>query len=656
MQELSVTRRVRVVGVEPEDVALRAELFRTLAGYGAIEEVYFEEDRAFHSGAAVVQFQRLSAAERLRADVAAARGGGGGRRGWGLEFLTPVVRVGPTLLLTATRPLDPAALPPPFRPPPGVTLEERLLTVPAALGGEAAATEGPMEADAKGNKSQRAKTEYLKALACVRARCIGKFAIVMDFPTVHDANNFLMTHQLTLATTMDLYLVHVGPDEQLRYALKEVLLLRQSVKDVTKGNMLRGIVLPQNQGSNNMTSCEVDAGLTRKGRSVLLRTQTNFVKVSPWDLVHVRLTSSTLDDQEKYLEAELRSVVGADRKAAEFQKSSLLMNRLRQGTSTSAPPAPSSKALAGRLYQTLQERKAMSNFTGERQGQQSGAAIERVHSFPQGIHTFSVVSVCVQRIGDDGIYARTLASQHVTTNEPSQEWPVFVPSLFVPRESGMSWKDFAVPGERMTVTVLYAMSVGGSEAALRLVASKREAEMRRASALSVTSNVSSSLLNFPSRDGSGKNIVVDTAEQCLQQLVQVGTAFSGSRAVWLPSTPSSEEPVYLLLPSSSSPTALFTLPVFLRATHPTGGQKPETMTVDAGLHPFVISEVAQNDYRGRYAMAVEEATYRQMEAERLALQQKQELEQEELVRRIVADISGEGSKHERKRVRSPEAK
>ncbi|ORC84706.1 uncharacterized protein TM35_000421640 [Trypanosoma theileri] len=651
MQELAVTRRVRVVGVEPEDVALRAELFRTLAGYGAIEEVYFEEDRAFHSGAAVVQFQRLSSAERLRADVADARGGGG-RRGWGLEFLPPAVRVGPTLLLTSPRPLDPALLPPSIRPPPEVTLEERLLTVPAALGGETAATEVHMEADGKGNKSQRAKAEYLKALACVRSRCIGKFAIVMEFPAVHDANNFLITHQLTLASTMDLYLVHVGPDEELRHALKEVLLLRRSVKDVTKGSILRGIVLPQNQGGNNMTSCEVDAGITRKGRSILLRTQTNFVKVLPWDLVDVRITSSTLDEQDKYLEAELRSVVGADKNAAEFHKSSLLLNRLRQGTSSSSTPAPSSKALAGRLYQALQERKAMSNFAGEQQGQQSGAAIERVHGFPKGIHTFSVVSVCVQRIGDDGIYARTMTSQHVTTNVSLQEWPVFVPSLFVPHESGMSWRDFAVPGERMTVTVLYATSVGGSEAALKLVASKREAEMRRASALSLATGVSSSLL-LPSLDASGENNGLDTSEPHLQQLVHVGTAFSGSRAVWLPNTPSSEEPVFLLLPSSSSLPALFTLPVFLRATHPTGAQIPETMTVDAGLHPFVISEVVQNDYRGRYAMAVEEATYRQMEAERLAVQQKQELEQDELVRRIVADISGEGSKHERKRMRSP---
>ncbi|RNF01198.1 uncharacterized protein Tco025E_08618 [Trypanosoma conorhini] len=641
----SLSRRVRVGGVEPEDAVLRAELFRTLAGYGLIEEACFEEDRAFHSGAAIVQFQRLSAAEKLQGDAEAL-----GRR-WGVTFLPPVVHVGTELLVTSPRAIDTAHLRSLVAEGvAGVTLEEKLLSFPGATRGEStAAVEG---AGAEfGGKDAGAGETFAKALACVRAHAVGRFAVVMRFATVHDANHFLSTHQLPLATTHELYVVHVGPNAELQHALKHILLTRRSVKEVARGSLLRGFVLPQRQGSSGggarMTSCEVDAGLTRKGRPVLLRTQTNFVKTSPWDIVEVRLVSVDGGSSENLLEAELRGVVNAESGTAEAQRPTALLQRLRQmggptsasSSSLASASADSKKALAGKLYQALHARKP-----------ESGSAGEQLHGFPQGLHAFSVVSVRIQRVGDDGLYAWTIPPPHAASTASSREWPVFVPSLFVPREGGMGWQEFAVPGERMTVTLLYATAVGGSEAALRLVATKREADMRRASASAARA------LAPDAAEGAGG---VTTAKT-----LTVGTSFDATRAIWLPRTPSTENPVYILLPSSSSPPALFSLTVLVHATETVADQPPEVMTIDAGLHPFVISEIVDSDRRGHYAVAVEAAAYRQMEAERRAVELQKESEQDALLQRILTEVlssgtslpagDGEESAQSRKRLRSPQ--
>ncbi|ESL08090.1 hypothetical protein TRSC58_04214 [Trypanosoma rangeli SC58] len=641
----SLSRRVRVGGVEPEDAVLRAELFRTFAGYGVIEEARFEEDHAFHSGEVIVQFQRLSASEKLQKDVEAM-----GRR-WGITFLPPVVHVGTELLVTSPKAIDTAYLRSLVAEGiAGVTIEEKLLSFPGATRSEmAAAVESAADV---GSKDVKAREAFTKALACVRARAVGRFAVVMSFATVHDANEFLRVRQFSIATTKDLYVVHVGPNAGLQRALKQVLLTRRLVKEVARGSVVRGFVLPQHQGgggrsggggSSRMAVCEVDAGLTRKGRPVLLRTQTNFVKVYPWDLVEVRLTSAGSGADENLFEAELRSVVNTELGIAEPQRPTALLQQLRQlggpsSSSSISTAAASRKVLAGKLYQALQARKAETEEAGE-----------QLHGFPQGLHTFSVVSACIQRVGDDGLYARTIPPPHAPSTTSSRGWPVFVPSIFVPREAGMSWQDFAVPGERMTVTLLYATAVGASEAALRLVATKREADMRRASASATRAFAPDAV------DGAGN---VNTTRP-----LTVGTSFSASRAVWLPRTPSTDNPVYILLPSSSSPPALFTVTVLMHATGTLADQPPEAMTMDAGLHPFVISEVVDSDRRGHYAVAMEEEAYRQMEAEQRAVELQKESEQDALLQRILAEVlsngtsapaeGGEESLQSRKRLRSP---
>ncbi|RNF06953.1 hypothetical protein TraAM80_03784 [Trypanosoma rangeli] len=640
----SLSRRVRVGGVEPEDAVLRAELFRTFAGYGVIEEARFEEDHAFHSGEVIVQFQRLSASEKLQNDVEAM-----GRR-WGITFLPPVVHVGTELLVTSPKTIDTAYLRSLVAEGiVGVTIEEKLLSFPGATRSDmAAAVESAADV---GSKDVKTREAFTKALACVRAHAVGRFAVMMSFATVHDANEFLSVHQLSIATTKDLYVVHVGPNAALQRALKQVLLTRRLVKEVAQGSVLRGFVLPQRQGgsgrsggggSSRMVSCEVDAGLTRKGRPVLLRTQTNFVKVNPWDLVEVRLTSADSGADEKLLEAELRSVVNTELGIVEAQRPTALLQQLRQlgglSSSSISTAAASRKVLAGKLYQALQARKAETEDAGE-----------QLHGFPQGLHAFSVVSVCIQRVGNDGLYARTIPLPHTPSTTSSRGWPVFIPSLFVPREAGMSWQDFAVPGERMTVTLLYATAVGASEAALRLVATKREADMRRASAFATRVFAPDAV------DGAGS---VNTTKP-----LTVGTSFSASRAVWLPRTPSTDNPVYILLPSSSSPAALFTVTVLTHATETVADQPPETMTMDAGLHPFVISDVVDSDRRGHYAVAMEEEAYRQMEAERRAVELQKESEQDALLQRILTEVlsngtsapagGGEESLQGRKRLRSP---
>ncbi|KEG11994.1 hypothetical protein DQ04_02091070 [Trypanosoma grayi] len=659
MQGCSVTRRVRVAGVEPEDITLRVELFRTFAAYGAVEEVCFEEDRAFHSGAAIIQFQRLSAAERFQNDMTAT-----GRR-WAISFLPPVVHVGSELLVTSPKAVDTAFLHSLLAGgEPVVMIEEKIVSVPSALNGDATAdAEGFAGASdrASNAKDDDVRGTFLTALACVRARAIGRFAALMSFKTVYDANSFLTTHQISLAATKDMYVTHVGSNEVLQRALKHVLLTRRSVKNVAKGLVLRGIVLPQSNKSsgNSMMYCEVDAGLTRKGHPIILRTQTNFVKVFPWDVIEARLTSTDVADNKNFLEAELRGVVSTRKGSSVEQKPSVILNRLRHlggGSNTTtaanvaaAATAPKNgKALAGRLYQALQERSMRSDRAGE--SQLSAAAVERVHRFPQGIHLLSVVPVCIQRIENDGLYARTVPALPAAamTSVSSQEWPVFVPSMFVPRQGGMEWRDFAVPGERMTVAVLYATAVGGSEASLRLVASKRETEMRRASAL------------MPATPTDAKNEVdgTDTTETSL-----VGMAFSGSCVVWLPSTPSTDGPVYVVLPSSSAPPVLFTISIFLHTKGTAVEKSPDAAAVDVGLHSFVVSELVHDSRRGRYAVVVEEPEYRQMEAERRAAQEQRESEQNEFVRRILAETlggdavptGGEESESGRKRPRSPQS-
>ncbi|KAF8302483.1 hypothetical protein TcYC6_0046690 [Trypanosoma cruzi] len=626
MQGSSLSRRVRVGGVEPEDAVLRAELFRTFASYGVIEEACFEEDRAFHSGAAVIQFQRISASEKLQNDVEET-----GRR-WFLSFLPPSVHVGAELLVTSPKAIDTSYLRSLVGE--GVKIEEKLLSFPGAKRiGSTTAEEGAVD---YGSKNAGARDAFIKALSSVRAHAIGRFAVLMQFATVHDANEFLTTHQMPFLTSNEMYVVHVGPDAALQHALKHILLTRRSAKDVAKGSVLRGFVLPQHQsgniggsgsggGGNRMITCEVDAGLIRKGRPVFLHTQTNFVKVSPWDIVEVRLTSADGEASEN-LEAELRGVVNAASGTTEAQKPTVLFQRLRQAggpsssSSSMSTSASSKKALAGKLYQALHARKTEPDNAGE-----------QLHSFPQGLHAFSVVSVCIQRVGNDGLYARTILPPHATSSTPSREWPVFVPSIFVPCEGGMDWKDFAVPGERMSVTLLYATAVGGSEAALRLVASKREADMRRASAFFVSAATPGA------KDGAGGGLNST-------KTLSVGTSFSGIRAVWLPRTPSTDNPVYILLPSSSSPSVLFTITVLMHATDsPTDHQTPETMTMDAGLHPFVIASIVNSDRLGHYAVAVEEAVYRQMEAERRAAEVQKESEQDAMLQRIMTEVFSNGA-------------
>lgn len=644
MQESSVTRRVRVGGVEPEDTELRAELFRTLAGYGVIEEVCFEEDRAFHSGAATVQFQRLSSSERLQNDMETA-----GRQ-WVTNFLPPVVHVGSDLLVTSPKAIDAAYVRSLVSMgEAGVTMEEKILLLPGTVSDEETiAVEG---AGTAGNKTVAAREAFMKALSSVKARAVGRFALLMTFTSVHDANNFLTTHQMALATSRDLYVVHVGSNATLQHALKQILLTRRAVKDVTKGSVLRGIVIPPRHGgsSNSMTTCLVDAGLTRKGRPVLLHTQTNFMKVSLWDTVEVRVTSLEGGNHENFIEAGLRSVVAVESGPTGVQSSVAIFNRSRQingpSASNSSAHTTSSKVLAGKLYQALHARKTAPNSTEGKQ--HSVGATELVHKFPQGFYAFSLASVCVQRVGEDGLYARMVPQAHVASGVFAREWPVFVPSFFVPRESGMDWREFAVPGERMTVVLLFATALGGSEAALRFVASKRETDIRRASALAPALASASA-----SRSGSGTNGGGGSSES-----LAVGTTFSASRAVWLPRAPGTEGPVYILLPSSAAPTALFAVTIFLHATGTSATHSAETMTIDAGLHSFVIADVVCDDGRGHYAVAVEEVVYRQMEAERRAAESLQESKQDDFVRRILSEMlspagDSDASVESRKRPRS----
>ncbi|KAG8340959.1 hypothetical protein ERJ75_001337200 [Trypanosoma vivax] len=654
-----ITRRVRVAGIDAGDTDLRGEIFRTFAGYGVIEEILFEVDHAFHSGAIVVQFQRLSSTERLQSDVSAE-----GRR-WSVCYQRPVPHVGEQLLVTSPINFDTTSLRSLLTGNDSVvSIVEKCLQAPNALSSEVAdacASESvpvvsmtaPM---IKGNprvvprRNEEARNVFIQGLSCVEARVIGKHAAVVTFKDVHDANRFLTDHQFTLASKNEIYVTHVGSGADLKQALTEVLLTRHQLKDVSIGAVLRGIVLPQSPlyGSvegrgSSVNSCEVDVGLIRKGRSVLVRTQTNFVKVLPWAFVEVRLTSLELAADGRSVEGELRNALNV----ASYSRlnpsistavSGVLPSRSGGSVSTvcvGGNTTTSSKELAGRLYRALQERKLT---TGPQQ-QHLSAAGERVDAFPEKLHFFSVVSVCIQRVDECGFHGRTVTpsgtggSTLQTPGSASREWPVFIPSMFVPREGGGHWRDYAVPGERMTVVLLYASSIGRSKATLRLTASKREVEMSRAAAV----NLETVGDEYPGGGQGGR-----TREQGLphqpqseQEPTKVGTRFSGSRVVWLPETPSTREPVYAVLPSPNSPSWLFTHSIFVHA--PPASSSLSSPAFDTKLQSFVISEIVLDAHRGHFAFAMEEEAYRRQQEERLIAQEQQESEQEALVKRILAE-------------------
>ncbi|CBH15425.1 hypothetical protein, conserved [Trypanosoma brucei gambiense DAL972] len=657
---VSITRRVRVAGIDAEDVAVHGELFNTFSKYGVIEEVLFEEDRDFHSGSVTIQFQRLSSAERLQNDLSSS-----GRR-WIVSYLPPIVHVGEKLLATSLSSLDISLLRSLIsQDVEDVAIEEKVLQVPHTLSSEAAeiaatsatpavigghvGNRGAAKVKPPSSRNEGVVRMFLQAVSRVKARTIGKYAAVMSFKDVHSANAYLTNNQATLATNNAVYVTHIGPNGELIHALKDILLTRWALKEVKVGSVLRGVVLPQSSEGgvgNTVTSCDVDVGLARKGRTIVVRAKTNFTKVFTWDFVEVKLTSIETAREGNFVEADLCATLNAVNGglSGTGNNSDLLHCLARRGGLSSLvsssscdvltkgdAPSSSKKELAGRLFKALQERKAAAeggSDSSRRQRHWSSTA-ERVHAFPTGIHTLSTISVCILRVDDDGLHARIAAPPHVTTSTipaaSSVEWPVFIPSMFVPSEGGSHWREFAVPGERMSVAVLYATSIGGSEAALRLVASKRDAEMRRASfALSHGA--------FPDEEEQRQR----SGQHTNESLLLPGTSFSGTRVVWLPSTPSTDDPVYIVLPASTSPPQLFTLSIFMHETCPTSGST-HASAVDAVMSTLVVSEVVHEPCRGYYAVAVEEPTYRQQQEERRTVQSQVESEQEKRVQRILAE-------------------
>nr|CCC93581.1 conserved hypothetical protein [Trypanosoma congolense IL3000] len=659
---VSITRRLRVAGVDAEDTALHSELFDTFSSYGLIEEILFEEDRDFHSGAVILQFQRLSASERLQSDIMSI-----GRR-WTIAYLQPVPHVGAQLLATSPKSIDTALL---RSLVPGdvgeVMIEEKIMQVPHTLSSEAAdvatASTAPivMSSTSNGRGPGRIKQVptrneciirmFLEAISSVRKHAIGKYIAVITFKDANSANVYLANNQATLATKDEVYVTHVGSDEALGRALRDVLLTRRTPKEVNVGSLLRGIVLPQSSsinGTNVVTSCNVDAGLVRKGRTIIVHAKTNFAKVAPWEVVEVKLTSLDLAKEENVVEGELHRVLstanggpgGANGQSAFFNcltRTGISLpnsNNASSGTTgRSGASLPPSKELTSRLYKALQESRVRSEqiaASRELQVHRSTAA-EHVHTFPKGLHTLSTVSVCIQRVDDDGLHARIVTPPHVVNSAlaaPFVEWPVFIPPMFVPSEGGVHWRDFAVPGERMNVAVLYALSIGGSEAALQLIASKRETEVRRATPITA----SAALCN----QGENRQHKQDQPYS-QEQVLLPGTAFTGSRVVWLPNTPSTKGPVYLVLPSSTSPPLLFTLAIFMHAPATAAGVAPP---IETRIISLVVSEVVRDAARGHYAVAMEEFEYNQRQQEHHAAKLQQVSEQEERVKRILAETLG----------------
>lgn len=703
----SVTRRLFITTEQAQDEAVQGQLFSTFAAYGPVETVVFKEDTNYSTSSVVVQFQKLSSAERLQMDAAAIG------RPWNARYDPPEPHVGTTLLLSSRRPLSTAEVDDTVAAA-QAELEVKAVYVPGApqRGSETAGSSA-------GGGGPSPWAGFSAAVSAVRAHSIGKHVALLRFTSAHDANAFLEANQHQWAAEREVYLTHLGPSTSAVARAVGRLLQQRAVDSVVAGDVLRGFVV--RVVSN--TVCTVDAGIASGGEvvlPVLMETQRNFLKVSVGDEVEVRVSGVRTDEHETVVvEAVLQRVVaeaaalskkapmraavppsagrplraanvaggggpmavvrpgrqggrlpptasaaaGASTGGPTPTTASLtnVLERLKagRGANPNVAKAPSSasdeaKALASKVFQAIQTKKAAgalpahAALTGQgargggvsaerRKGGAAdlGGAAERLCAYPPGLQLYASLLVRVERVGEDGLHARCVP------DTPGAGLPVFVPAALVPVESGSGdWRLFAVEGEKMTVALLYTVAVGESRATLRCIASKKEADVRRAvSAVNVVPPAKSQLDTAEMEDGAPVE----------EGRLTVGTAFRATRAFVLVSSdigvpPVSHFPGFVLRPGGTAiAPELLSLPIVLPVRASPAADTDRTGV--AALIDVVVSEIVRDGQRGHYALALTAEDYQlKVEQETTLVQQQKAKEFDEVKRRLAAVLGDDAVK------------
>ncbi|GET92541.1 hypothetical protein, conserved [Leishmania tarentolae] len=519
----------------------------------------------------------------------------------------------------------------------------------------------------------------------VRHSCLGPYCAVLHFASPHDANQFLCQHQLTLAEQNGVYAIHVGtaPGCALAVALPKMLARHTLADSAIDGRVVRGYVV----AAHSNTYCVVDAGLypstDQANVTTLVHTHTNFLSVSLGDEVQVQLSASGgLTQAEKgmvggkLLRVTSASVFSTRRTVTKAQlptttartprTSNLVQgfvktaasSHQRQGRSASeskgldvsgvvgrgalnkkpsegvtdggnggsVTPKPvggtAAKALASKLFKSIQQRRSSSGGDGD------GSSVERICAYPAGLGAYARLLVRVERIEEDGLHARCVDD----TENCGYTGPVFIPAAFVPadtRSTGQGWRTFAVVGERMHVALLYMVAVGGSAAAMRGVASKKEADLRH-----TAPPVTATAVSATPGDVEGAAVTVGMTVMAMSML----KLSAGDVGVPAADHTSSYFPAFLLYPGLHAP-ATVRQTVLLLPLADLGSLDPTTLSTS--LTFLMVSEVVKDVMRGQYAVVVPCAVYAARQTQRAVAQERRKMAEVDEVKRRLAAVMGQ---------------
>lgn len=595
-----ITRRLCIAAEVPQDDVFRAQFCLPFVNYGVMESVTFEGGTNYSNSTVHLQFQRLSAAEKFQAD-AVYKG-----QSWRVHFSPAIPTVGHRLLVTScTELLGDSTICKLLKD--GVTLECKAVRVPG---------EGQATHTTTSRTTENCWTEHAKAVALIRTHRVGQHVGLLAFASAHHATAFLQEHQRLLATA-NIIAQYVGPPGSPLSEAVDKMLTRHPLADLSESAVFRGYIvdIPSN------TVCSVDIGVERDGHTVLVETCSNFLKVSVGDEVSIQVQQ--VDGAAGRVSASLQRVTTASASlvSAPSGKSAVndslggVLARLKPSAVTGA--AGGTHGIASKLFRAIQEKKAAGTL--ETAATPADAVLrERLCSTPKGLRLFTRLLVQVAQVTPEGLAATALRED----GGPPCNYPVFIPAHLVPSDHGQSWDRYAVPGERMTVVLLYAVAVGGSQATRRCVASKLEADMRRSTA-------------FVEGDDGG----METADD--PEVLSVGQALSVTRMHVLQSDDigcdgSDNFPAFLVRPAAGSPPAAVGLPLLLPS---------ESAAVAAAMSPqtesVVVFKVVHDANRGYYAVLIDAAAYqRHVEVQKQADRQRRQVDRL-LVKQRLAAVLGE---------------
>ena len=734
----STTRRISITSEQLQNDALRAQLFSACCAYGLVEWLRYDEDPNYNTTTVRIQFQKLSSADRLRSDVHQ-RG-----QAWQVESEAAAPCVGSDVLLSSSDAVTCARLKSllpalqctelsgvggsvssggggagsaadPVPTASMATFEEKSFllhgrgttttTTTARTATASAASSNSYPSSSRVTAEQEAAlwSGFEQQSSALRHSCLGSYCAVLHLASAHDANEFLLQHQLHLAERHGVYATHVGTTatSPLAAALPKMLSRHALAERPVDGRVVRGYVvaMPSN------TYCVVDAGLypssEQAGASTLVNTHTNFLDVSIGDEVQVQLSTGgglSIAGEGmvggKLLRVLVAAAFSTRRAVAKVQlpttaARTLRTSNLARGLLSAAatahkqgpkPPAPpnlvsalkrnattavgtrpangvrpmssgSARVLAGKLFKHIQERKK-----GAADG--AGASAERICTYPAGLSVYTRLLVRVERIEDDGLHARCVADE----DNCGYTGPVFIPAALVPSEatptmagsaatvgssssvanttgSGEGWRTYAVVGERMHVALLYMVAVGGSAATMRGVASKKEADLRRAA---VAATAAREEVGLDEGEGSVLGETSSSAVVAGTSVTAVAMLLLSEGDLGVPSSSAAHAgtfPAYLLRAAGAHASAALRQTPLLLPVADLGPLDPSALTTSPAT--LTISEMVNDVSRGQYAVVVPYALYAARQAERAAAQERKKKAEVDEVKRRLAAVMGD---------------